>query len=103
MILLYTGAILFTRVYFLGGDFMVINDRLSQVIGKQIKKLRLDKKMSQDDFGALVDTDRTYINKIENGACNLTICKLYSICEKINITLYDFFNDEVFKTNLNGW
>ena len=78
---------------------MLVNKNLSQSIGERIKKLRLEKGLSQDDFGYFVDTDRTYINKIENGTCNLTICKLYSICEKIDITLYDFFNDELFKTN----
>ena len=76
---------------------MDINKNLSQTIGKQIKRLRLEKGMSQDDFGLFVNTDRTYINKIENGTCNLTIWKLHAICEKIDITLYDFFNDESFK------
>jgi len=78
---------------------MQTNKKLSQSIGKRIKLMRTKKGISQDDFGYFVNTDRTYINKIENGTCNLTICKLYSICEKINITLYDFFNDELFKNN----
>ena len=80
---------------------MIIHETLSQAIGKRLRKLRLEKRMSQDDFGALVNTDRTYINKIENGTCNLTICKLCSICEKIDITLYDFFNDDSFKSKTN--
>ncbi|MCL2080848.1 MAG: helix-turn-helix domain-containing protein [Oscillospiraceae bacterium] len=75
---------------------MYANEILSQAVGGRIRTLRLEKKMSQDEFGALVNTDRTYINKIENGACNLTVCKLCSICEKIDITLHDFFNAEAF-------
>jgi len=76
---------------------MVMNKNLSQAIGSRLRKLRLKTQLSQEEFGDMVDADRTYISKIENGTKNLTICKLCSICEKMGITLHDFFNDKSFK------
>ena len=73
------------------------NEILLEAIGKCIKEIRNSRGLSQEEFGELVDADRTYINKIENGYSNLTICKLCEICEKSDINLKDFFNSDVFE------
>jgi len=72
------------------------NDKLSKAIGGSIRELRTKSELSQDEFGAMVNADRTYICKIENGSKNLTICKLCEICENAGITLREFFSDEKF-------
>jgi len=72
------------------------NERLSKAIGYCIKSMRTKLGLSQDEFGSMVNADRTYICKIENGNKNLTIWKLCEICEKSGVTLRDFFNDEKF-------
>ena len=79
---------------------MEASKTLSLAIGMRVKFFRSKMGMSQDDFGSYVGADRTYINKIENGTCNLTIYKLCSVCEKIGITLHEFFNDQSFREKL---
>lgn len=73
------------------------NEILLEEIGKSIKRIRNSRGLSQEEFGELVNADRTYINKIENGYSNLTICKLCEICEKSNTSLKDFFSEVKFE------
>lgn len=69
-------------------------EKLSNAIGDTLFQMRRQAGLSQDEFGAMVETDRTTINKIEHGKMNLTVLKLCVICEKAGITLKDFFSDE---------
>lgn len=69
---------------------------LSRMIGNKIRDVRVKKGLSQEEFAAIVNSDRTYICKIENGQRNLTVWKLCEICEKSGITLKEFFNNTEF-------
>jgi DNA-binding XRE family transcriptional regulator len=51
-------------------------------IGLQLKKVRLEKKLTQTELAELVDKKREYISKIENNGSNLTLKTLYDIVEK---------------------
>jgi len=64
-----------------------------QNIGYLIKKKRLALSMSQHDLGIEADIDIKYIGKIERGEVNVSIQKLRSICNVLNITLSNFFNE----------
>ena len=71
-------------------------DKLSVAIGNRIRSLRNKMGLSQEDFSGIVDSDRTYICKIENGTKNITIKKICIICESCGLSLKDFFDDESF-------
>ena len=64
-----------------------------QNIGYLIKKKRLALSMSQHDLGIEADIDIKYVGKIERGEVNVSIQKLRSICNVLNITLSNFFKE----------
>lgn len=61
------------------------------LISKTIKKLRLEKKLTQDDLAYLSSLDKTYISLIERGKRNPTVLSLYAICKALGISLSEFF------------
>ena len=62
-------------------------------IGYLIKKKRIALSMSQHDLGIEADIDIKYVGKIERGEVNVSIQKLRSICNVLNITLSNFFKE----------
>lgn len=51
-------------------------------IGLLLRKAREEKKLTQEQLGDLVDKKRTYISRVENDGCNMTLKTLYDIVEK---------------------
>jgi len=51
--------------------------------GKKIRKLRLEKKLSQEKLAHLAELDRTYIPSIEKGERNVSI----AVIEKLALAL----------------
>ena len=62
-------------------------------IGIRIKKLREDKKVSQEQLAHLADVDRSYMSKIENGSVHISINILERIVKALGITFNVFFED----------
>lgn len=57
----------------------------SKKLGKNLKKLRLKKKMSQGDISRKLGVDRAYISSIENGRMNPTLSTLEKLAEAIGV------------------
>lgn len=65
---------------------------MKEKIGKHIKELRMAKLgMTQEQFASILGVDRTYLSRVESGKQNLTIDTLSLICEKLDVTLVEFF------------
>ncbi len=62
-------------------------------IGIRIKKLREEKKVSQEQLAHLADVDRSYMSKIENGSVHISINILERIVKALGITFNVFFED----------
>ena len=56
-----------------------------------IKKLRLEKGISQEELSNRIDIDRKYASLIEKGDRNLSILMLQKITKGLNISLESFF------------
>ena len=56
-----------------------------------IKKLRLEKGISQEELSNQIDIDRKYASLIEKGDRNLSILMLRKITEGLDISLESFF------------
>ena len=56
-----------------------------------IKKLRLEKGISQEELSNQIDIDRKYASLIEKGDRNLSIIMLRKITKGLNISLESFF------------
>lgn len=61
-------------------------------IGKRIKFLREQSKMSQKDLAYSADLDRSYIASVENGCRNISIVNIEKIAKALKVSLKDFFN-----------
>ena len=55
-------------------------------IGKRIKNLRRDKKLTQAQFGELIGASRQYVGKIENGQV-ISVKQIAVIAEKTDVTM----------------
>lgn len=51
-------------------------------IGLLLKKARESQNMTQEELGQKVDKKRTYISRVENNGCNITLSTLFDIVEK---------------------
>lgn len=61
--------------------------------GKQIKKLRLNRKLSRETLAAYADIETMQIYRIETGKVNTTISTMYAIAKALEVSpkkLLDF-------------
>lgn len=54
-------------------------------IGKRVRKIRLQKGISQEQFGELIGIKKAAVSKIENDDNSLSRSNLISICKQFNI------------------
>jgi len=76
---------------------MSAKSKLQKTIGKNIVRIRKEKKLSQEELAHLTDIDRTYIGYLENGKYNATITKLEQIAKVLDVSLNELINDYVEK------
>lgn len=64
-----------------------------KIIGYRIKQLRIENKLSQNEFAELVGISISYLSKIEAENCNksFSLDLLFEICDKFNINISYFF------------
>lgn len=60
--------------------------------GKQVKKLRKEKGLSQEKLALLCDLDRSYIGGVERGERNISLVNLFRIARALDISLSDLFD-----------
>lgn len=60
---------------------------ISQKLGKNIKKIRIQKRMSQGDICRALDMDRGYMSAIENGKKNITIAQLERLAQALGVSV----------------
>jgi len=56
-------------------------------LGANIKRLRLDKKMSQSDLCKRIAADRSYVSNLENGRKNPTLATIEKIARAFNVSV----------------
>ena len=64
-------------------------DDISVIVGLNIRKVREDKGLSQEDLADLADLHRTYIGQVERGEKNLTIRSLERIAKALGNNIKD--------------
>ncbi len=60
---------------------------ISKKLGANIKKIRLQKGMSQGDICRALDMDRGYMSAIENGKKNITIQQLERLAQALGVSV----------------
>lgn len=86
--------LIFFVLYLKSNHFCAVD--VKQKIGRRIKELREEAKMSQKDSAYAADLDRSYIANIEKGGRNISIVNIEKIAIALNVTLKDFFSSPEF-------
>ncbi len=60
--------------------------------GEKVRKLRLEKGLSQEKLALLAEIDRTYMPGIEKGERNVSITVIEKIIKALNTDFETFFN-----------
>jgi transcriptional regulator with XRE-family HTH domain len=74
-----------------------VQNNIKQTLGKRVKELRDNLKLSQEALADKAELDRTFINHVENGRRNISIDNIHKIVHALEISIYEFFNTNDFK------
>jgi transcriptional regulator with XRE-family HTH domain len=66
---------------------------IKKKFGKNLKRLRLEKRISQESLALSADLDRTYIPSIEKGERNVSITVVEKLANALNVNISEFFKD----------
>ena len=66
---------------------------MNEKVAQRIKELRLKTGLSQEGLSHLAELDRKYIGIIEKGNTNVSIQVLSQICEALDVSLSQFFEE----------
>lgn len=61
------------------------------LLGQQIRQLREEKSLSQEEFAGLADIDRAYYGGIERGERNVAAMNLIKIADALNVEVGKLF------------
>ena len=63
---------------------MTIDERMI-AFGKRVREVRRNKGISQEKLAELAGIDRSYMGNIERGEKNITLKKVYEICDALEV------------------
>ena len=59
---------------------------ISSKLGKNLKRIRTKKKMSQGDIARALDVHRAYVSGIENGKRNPTLATIKKLADALGVS-----------------
>lgn len=74
-----------------------VNDIFIKEFGKNLRKIRLSKKMSMQILAYSINVEYSQISRIELGKINTSINTVYEIAEALDVPLHLFFDFEIEK------
>lgn len=63
--------------------------KLTQTLANNIRNLRQERKLSQEELAELCSLHRTYIGSVERGERNVTLSTLETLATALNVTVLD--------------
>jgi transcriptional regulator with XRE-family HTH domain len=66
---------------------------VTEKFGQQIKTLRKERGLSQEDLAELTGLDRTYISGIERGLRNVALRNIEALARALGVSIADLFKD----------
>ena len=67
-------------------------NNLLKKFGMELRKLRLEQGLSQEEFGKRAGLHRTYIGMLERGEKNVTLLNLYKIAKVLKVSVGSLTN-----------
>jgi len=68
---------------------------LAKTFGRNIKAARVIRGYNQEKLCELANMDRSYLSRVENGNCKITLDKVYSIALALNCSLAEILPELV--------
>jgi len=68
-----------------------VKNRKLALLGQQIRRLREEKNLSQEEFAHLADIDRAYYGGIERGERNVATLNLIKIADALGVEVGKLF------------
>jgi transcriptional regulator with XRE-family HTH domain len=68
-----------------------VKNRQLSLLGQQIRRLRENSNLSQENFAGLADIDRAYYGGIERGERNVAALNLIKIANALNVEVGKLF------------
>ena len=62
-------------------------DERMVAFGKRVREIRKAKGISQEKLAEMAGIDRSYMGNIERGEKNITLKKIYEICDALQIDI----------------
>ena len=69
----------------------MIKEDLPQFLGRKIKEARNDRNMTQEQLGKKLGVYQSEITRAEKGIKNMSVRRLYAICQALSIDISDIF------------
>lgn len=69
-----------------------MNENVKNNLANNIKKLRIQKKLSQEALSLELDFDVSYIGKVENKKMNISLDRLIAIANFFGVEVKNLFN-----------
>jgi transcriptional regulator with XRE-family HTH domain len=66
---------------------------IKKEFGNNIKRLRLEKGLLQENLALIADLDRTYIPGIEKGERNVSITVIEKLAKALGVKISELFNE----------
>ncbi len=66
--------------------------RERDLLGKTVKRLRIEKKMTQENLAEKSHINASYLAKIENGYVNTTVRYLIKLARGLKVSVKDLFD-----------
>lgn len=66
---------------------------IKKKFGRQVKKFRIQKGLSQEKLALQADLDRTYVPSIEKGERNVSITVIEKISKALNVKIATLFDE----------
>lgn len=71
----------------------IMNKDLLKSFGQEVKRLRLERNLSQEAFAEIVGVHRTYIGMIERGEKNITLENIFKLSTAFGISISELFKN----------
>lgn len=67
-------------------------DVLRKVLGANVRRLRSDNKLSQEELAFEAEIDRTYVSQIERAAINPSLLVVHKVAKALGVTAVHLLN-----------
>lgn len=66
---------------------------LQKAFGERVRKLRLERGLSQEKFAFKIGIHRTYIGMVERAERNVTLSTVYKIAQALDMTISELLSN----------